>query len=212
MDIISIVLASTLACSSTANTELVGLWESASTSRGGIGNNIEFRADGSFVSAITVLVDLRYEVKDGKLYTGKNRGEPVSYEEGDRINIKPDALVSIGPNGEQLVRKRLRPDRGNSIVGQYKYRHYTGGMAYEQYGSDGIMRIRIPMTSSRGCYRLDRGTVSIRALQGEPRSLKYKLQADRLALEDQGRPMNYNHVKEGPWYDSEKIDYVEPKK
>lgn len=211
MDMIGLVLASSLACSSTNNAELVGLWESTATSRGGIGNNIEFRVDGSYVAAVTVLVDLRYDVKDGKLYTAKNRGGAVSYEEGTRIRIEPDALVAIGPNGEQEIRNRMKPERGNSVLGQYKYRHYTGGVAYEQYGSDGTMRFRLPMTSSRGCYRLDRGTVSIMTQKDGPRSIKYKLQADRLVLEDQGKPANYNRVKEGPWYNSETIDYREPK-
>jgi len=186
---------------------MVGLWESTSTSRGGIGGNIEFKADGSFVSAVTVLVDLRYEAKNGKIYIGKNRGEPVSYEAGAGFKVDNTALVLVGPNGQEEVRKRLGPARANSIVGKYKYRHYTGAMAYEQYTADGIMQFRLPMQSTRGCYRVAGNEIRVVSLHQDAKILRYKLSADRLVLTDKERPSTYKLVKEGPWYDSANIDY-----
>ena len=99
-----------------------------------------------------MLVDLRYEVKNGRLYTAKNTGEPVSYEAGAEFKVDNNALVLIGQNGEKEVRKRISPGGADSIVGKYKYRHYTGAIAFEQFTADGIMRFRLPMQSTHGCY------------------------------------------------------------
>ena len=212
MNLIALALASTLTCQPVLNKELVGLWESTSISKGGIGNNIEFRIDGSYVAAVTVLVDLRYEVKNGKLYTGKNTGEPVSFEAGAEIKVDNNALILIGQNGEKEVRNRISPGRANSVVGKYKYRHYTGAIAYEQFTADGLMQFRLPMQSTRGCYLVSGNEVKVTSPNQEAKTLQYKLSAGRLVLVDQKNPSTYKHVKDGAWYESGNIDYKPPDK
>ena len=39
---------------------IVGLWDSTRTSAGGLGTTLEFRADGTFVEAATVIVNTYY--------------------------------------------------------------------------------------------------------------------------------------------------------
>jgi hypothetical protein len=212
MNLIALALASTLTCQPVINKELVGLWESTSISKGGIGNNIEFRMDGSYIAAVTVLVDLRYEVKNGKLYTGKNAGEPVSYEAGTEIKVENNALVLIGQNGEKEVRKRISPGRADSVVGKYKYRHYTGAIAYEQYTADGVMQFRLPMRSTRGCYLVTGNEVKVIPPDQEAKTLQYKLSTGQLILIDQKNPSTYKRVKDGAWYESGNIDYKPPDK
>jgi hypothetical protein len=212
MNLIALALASTLTCQPAVNKELVGLWESTSISKGGIGNNIEFRTDGSYIAAVTVLVDLRYEVKNGKLYTGKNTGEPVSYEAGTEIKVGTDALVLMGQNGEKEVRKRLSPGRADSVVGKYKYQHYTGATAYEQFTADGMMQFRLPMQSTRGCYVATGNEVKTTSPNQEAKTLQYKVSTGRLVLGDKKNPSSYKLVKDGAWYESENIDYKPPAK
>ena len=207
MNLFSLLLASTLTCQPVVNKDLVGLWESTSISRGGIGNNIEFRIDGSYNAAVTVLVDLRYEVKNGKLYIAKNPGEPVSYKAGAEIKIENNALVLIGKNGEKEVRNRISQRVGDSVVGMYKYRHYTGGIAYEQFTADGFMHFRLPMRSTSGCYVLKGKEVKITSQDQEPKQLKYKVSLESLVLDDQKKLSKYNRVKDGAWYKSDDIDY-----
>lgn len=48
---IALVLAATLMSPTSGAPSLVGLWESATTSRGGIDRALEFRVDGTFVEA-----------------------------------------------------------------------------------------------------------------------------------------------------------------
>jgi hypothetical protein len=212
MNLIALALASTLTCQPAINKELVGLWESTSISKGGIGSNIEFRADGSFISAVTVLVDLRYEVKSGRLYIGKNPGEPVSYETGAEFKVDNTALVLIGQNGEKEVRQRISPGRADSVVGKYKYRHYTGAVAYEHFTPDGIMQFRLPMQSTRGCYQVTGNEIKFISPNQETKTLQYKLSTGRLILFDQKNPSTYKPVTEGAWYDSGNIDYKPPDK
>lgn len=212
MNPIAIALASTLTCQPALNDELAGLWESTSISKGGIGNNIEFRMDGSYTAAATVLVDLRYEVKNGRLYTGKNIGEPVSYEAGAEIKFENNALVLIGQNGEKEVRKRIGPGRADSVVGKYKYRHYTGAIAYERFTADGVMQFRLPMRSTLGCYQATETEVKVFLPDQEAKTLSYKLSTDQLVLFDQQKPSTYKRVKDGAWYESRSIDYKPPDK
>jgi hypothetical protein len=49
---------------------LVGLWESDVKSKGGIGTAMEFRSDGTYTMATTVLVDAFYRVVRDRLVIG----------------------------------------------------------------------------------------------------------------------------------------------
>jgi len=210
MNLSTLALASTLVCQPLENTGLVGFWESSLISKGSIGNNIEFKSDGSYISAVTVLVDILYKVKNGKIYNAKNPGEAVSFESGASIRIEDDALVLIDQEGKEGVRNRITERKGDSVLGKYKYRHYTGGIAYEQYTDDGVLKFRLPMRSTRGCYIIDGNNVNIILSNKESKALKYKLNSKNLILKDKGRESAYKLVKEGAWYESDKIDYKRP--
>ena len=210
MNLVAYALLSALSCHPVGGQDLVGLWESVASSRGGIGNNIEFRKDGSYVAAVTVLVDLNYEVKEGKLFTGKNNGEPVSFVEGEAITIGDTALVVKGENGGKEVRDRVTPGAGTAIVGVYKYRHYTGGIAFERFTPDGILNFRLPMSSISGCYSIDDNEISVAAQGQETEIVHYTLRAGNLLLGAEDKMSTFNRVKEGAWYESEVIDYKTP--
>lgn len=207
MNLIAVAIASTLACQSVPDETLVGLCESDTTSRDGIGNNIEFRRDGSFVAAVTVLVDLNYQVKDGKLYTAKNKGEPVSFEAGAEISFENNSLVLIGPNGEKEIRSRLSSKIDGSVIGSYKYRHYMGGIAYERFTAEGIMNFRLPMDSSYDCYKLNANEIELDMPDGIEDTIRYSVSGEKLTLVDKDTKSVYNHVTEAARYDSENGNY-----
>lgn len=212
MDLITLALASTLTCQPVLNKKLIGFWESASTSKGGIGNNIEFGEDGSYIAALTVIIDLNYAVKDGKIYNSKKPGEPVSYETGAEIIVGDDSLVLIGENDKKEVRNRIGARVDDSVVGKYKYRHYSGGMAYEQFTADGAMHFRMPMQSIHGCYSIEGDEIKVIIQDQEPKNLHYELRAESLFIEGSKGPSEYTHVKEGAWYESGYIDHKKPDK
>ncbi len=212
MNLFTVALASTLACQPVGDEKIVGLWESATTSRGGIGNNIEFRKDGSFITAMTVIVDLNYQVKEGKLYTGKKQGEPVSFENGKEISDEKQSLILIGKNGQKEIRKRTTPKVDNSIFGIYKYRHYTGAIAYERFTADGVMNFRLPMSSSKGCYELSNNKITLNIPGKKTNTIQFNFSEVKLVLTGKGNESIYNRVAEGAWYDSENIDYQKQRK
>ena len=61
------LLVAATACPTPAGLALVGKWEGHNVSKGGIGNVFEFRADGSFVQTVTVIVNLNYAISGDQL-------------------------------------------------------------------------------------------------------------------------------------------------
>jgi hypothetical protein len=62
-----IILATVLNCSFPSTPEIVGFWETERTSKGGIGHTFEFTNDGSYLEAVSVIVDQKYHYENGKL-------------------------------------------------------------------------------------------------------------------------------------------------
>jgi hypothetical protein len=178
VNILAIVLASTLVCQAPQNANVIGLWESTAITRGGIGHNIKFRSDGSYKTATVVLVDLAYDIRNGKLYISKNRGEPVNYEQGARIELNESEMILLGDNGQREVRKRLAVNGEKSIIGKYKYRHYTGAIAYEQYTADGLMKLRLPMSTNSGCYSLDHNMIIVSQTENDSKNNEISVSSD----------------------------------
>ena len=212
MGLLSIVMASALVCQPVVNEKLMGLWESESVSSGGIGSNIVFHKDGSFTTAMTVIVDLKYQVKDGKLYIAKNSGEPVSFDIGLDISFEKGALVIAGKDGKKETKLRVTPNTDDSIVGIYKYRHNAGGTAYERYTSDGMLNFRLPMSKISGCFKPDKKQIRLEMKSGNSKTISYSLSGGKLTIGGDDDKSVYNRVVGGTWYDSENIDFKKPLK
>ena len=210
MEIITLVLATSLACKSPGNDIITGLWEAASVSRGGIGHNIEFRNDGTYTMAVTVLIELSYEIKNGKFFMSHNKGESIDYDKGAKIEITKLGFTLTNENGETEVKIKERPSKEKTIVGKYIYRHYTGAMAFEKYTNDGIVKFRLPKKSFSGCFFIDENTIKVTRPHEETVEMKYKLSNTVLYLNNSEGKNSYNFVSEGTWYESKEIDYVKP--
>lgn len=210
MDITTLALATTLTCQVPANHNVVGLWESATVSRGGIGNNFEFRKDGSYTTAVTVLVDLSYDIRDGRFYMSHNKGEPINYEKGAKIEITKSGFTLIGDDGKKEIKTKENQGIEESIVGIYKYRHYSGGIAYEKYTRDGHIYFRLPMKSVSGCYTIDKNKITITQAEKKQSEMIYEVSGGMLNLKDSKGKYSYNFVPDGTWYQSKEIDYQKP--
>jgi hypothetical protein len=210
MDITAVALAASLTCHAPINENLVGLWESTNTSRGGIGHNFEFRKDGTYTSAVTVLVDLTYVIKNGVFYTSNNKDKAINYEKGTKIEITKSGFTLIRDDGNKEIRTKIIPSNELTIVGTYKYRHSSGGIAYEKYTSDGLVKFRLPMESSSGCYAIDGNTITIKRHNKEPSKMIYNASENMLKLKDSKGTYSYNLVPEGAWYQGNEINYQKP--
>jgi hypothetical protein len=209
-----LLLAAAINCPEPKSSELVGLWESASTSQGGIGHTIEFRPDGTIIEAATVIVDLHYRIVGDRLSVG---AEPLPLEPdptgATTLRFEGARLLATAPDGTVVERERLGQAIAGqpAIVGVWRYRHSTGGIAFERYTPDGRVRFRLPMKSSSGCYvpAAKRVTLTMSRKETETR-LQFELRGDELTLTGQGRTSRYLRDEAGPWYDRKHLDYKPP--
>lgn len=203
-------------CSEPQSSVLVGRWESRHTSKGGIGNVLEFHPDGSFIEALTVIVNLAYAVSGDQL-TVTNPGEKPVPESAVHFKADATSFVRRTTSGTEMVATRVgRPEAGTeAIVGSWRYRHYTGAIAFEHYTVDGKLALRLPMTSSVGCYDIDADghvvTMSYTSTSGGSHRLQFDISNDELIVKSTDKSWSYIRPQYGNWYDIEYVDYVHPK-
>ncbi len=203
-----------IGCTRSASQDLLGLWESEETSMGGIGHTLEFRPDGSYVEATTVIVDMPYSYHQGILSIGDTQKEAADdAPPGSTVTFQGDELIQQLPDGTILRRKRLTPvQQGEKpIVGAWRYRHYTGAIAFEQYTPDQVMHLRLPMRSSSSTYMLDGNMLTLIHDGGEKSVVHYKVASGRLNIEaNDNKSTWYRKSASGPWYPRDTIDYESP--
>ncbi len=102
---IALVLVAALISPVDETANLIGLWDSVKTSSGGIGQTLEFRGDGTFVEAATVLVDGYYRVIGDRLVVGQ---QPLGADAKQSTRIKIEGDVFEG--GELLLLRPNQPD------------------------------------------------------------------------------------------------------
>jgi hypothetical protein len=188
---------------------LVGLWDSATTSKGGIGETLEFRADGTFVDATTVIVNAHYRVAGDRLVVAE---QPAGLTAGDlepvQIKIDGRSLKATGPDGSVVIKERIGPSETGTpaIVGAWRYRHYTGAMAFERYTTDGQLYFRLPMRSFVGRYTLKGRELSL--TQPNRPTVRMTIAfagGDTLNLSGNSRTTPYRRDTAGPWYGREHV-------
>ena len=214
MQILPILLAAIISCTAPINSDLVGLWESEQVSKGGIGHTLEFKSDGSYVEAATVIVDMRYRFDNGKLAVFEPQSSPdMIKDSASEVIFEGNGHVLKGADGPTVRKERLgnTPSNGSlPIVGAWRYRHYTGGIAFERYSPDGGMQFRLPMTSSTGCYTIEKDHIKI-VQNNRKATIPFKLNGGQLALENTSKPSScYRKEQAGAWYPRETIDYKSP--
>ena len=190
---------------------VVGFWEPEATSRGGIGQTIELKPDGSILMATAVIVGSAYRVDGGRLFVAEDSKALAAATSGVPFTVTGNLLVQTDPTGGEVRKDRLPPGLGTnpSLVGSWRYRHYTGAIAFERYTDDGRLLFRLPMTSNAGCYRTDGASISI-VTPGVDRSMQYVVGGDRLTLRTtDGKSSTYRHAE--PWYPRDQLDYQPPK-
>lgn len=170
---------------------LVGKWDSERRSMGGIGNVMEFKADGSFTATIAAMVDLRYSVTGQDLKTSFEDPNTHKIEETTvRIRFDGDTLVQqAAQSGEKEVRMK-REHRGEGddppIVGTWSYPHYTGLPAYVTFTRDGRQLFRLPMRSERGTWSATALALTTTLASGARASYQYRIDKGVLTLTDDG--------------------------
>lgn len=218
MTIVASLLLAGLTCTQPASDVLLGRWESHEVTRGGIGKVIDFRDDGTFVTAISVIVRLHYDLDGDILTVTDPAGSPGSQQPPPtHIRFEGDKFLEVAPGGSSFVRDRVgEAEPGKPIIlGVWRYRHYTGGIAFERYTEDGNILLRLPMKSSTGCYLLSTGgTEVVLTVEGEEvKTVPFRVEGTQLKIQTAGRPAGvYDLSPWGSWYDIDNIDIQLPGK
>ena len=217
MQLSFLLVSAVLMCSAPASSDLLGLWETEQVSRGGIGHTIEFKPDGSYVEAISVIVDFHYRVENGRLIVSDEevlsnkdvKNAPEIVFDGDTLILKGKDPACATIRMERLGKKTSDKP---SVIGAWRYRHYTGGIAYERYTPDGRVNFRLPMSASIGCYSINGKQLTLIKSNNEKGSMPFKVQGGHLELVNNNKPATrYRREQAGAWYPRDKIDYQKPK-
>ena len=212
--LVSLLMAAATTCPVPKDLVLVGMWESRSTSKGGIGTVVQFRSDGTVVQTMTVLVNLSYAISGDQLMINNIPEGKPSPETATRFKADAETFIRYGADGSEVPATRIgSPVAGsNPIVGSWRYRHYTGAIAFEHFTQDGRLAFRLPMKAQVDCYDVDSTTrkVMVSTSDGD-RRLQFDLAGDELKLTSGDHAWDYGRAEWGSWYDVEHIDYDPPK-
>lgn len=154
----------------TSKERLIGVWESPDTTRGGLGAIYEFREDGGLMVGMGALIDMTYDPQDPRM-------QPLMMNPGDpRLDDKGQLQkIMDGPAGSP------------SYVGVWKYRHYTGGFAYQQITADGRIMLRVPFPMPWGKYEVKGKKLRIIHQGRSPVDVVYKVTEKTLDLTAPGK-------------------------
>ena len=177
------------ACPAFADNDVVGIWSSATRTKGGLGPQWIFEKDGNVVHTFGALVDFKYEIigsqiKMTLLAPDRSESTEVSTQEfsidGDTLTVNPRT-----PERRQVMRRAGNPYTGApSIVGDWTCTHYTGGQALMRYSRSGIVQLSVPFQTHTGTYRIHLDTLSVTLRGQKPISSTIKREKDFLLLTD----------------------------
>src|SRR5215213_3143388 len=123
--IATLVLAAALGCVPPSDPQMVGLWESEAKSKRGIGQALQFKANGEALIANTVLADYVYRTDADQLFVADDRNTLAAATEKSRFTVADNVLRQTGKKTER-TRVGTEPPGSHSIVGAWRYRHDTG--------------------------------------------------------------------------------------
>ncbi len=210
----AVILAAALAAAPPSRADLLGMWESVKTDNG-IGLTLEFRADATYVQATAVMVDLRYRVVGDRLLVAETPpGENADTAGAPTIRFDGSLMLVTNPDGSVVRKERLgsaQPD-APPIVGVWRFRHSTGGTAFERYAPDGTLALRVPMSSTVGVYVLSQRELTTLPPGRAAETATVELADGRLVVSAPGgRKTTYRRAAAGPWYDREHVDVRPPR-
>jgi hypothetical protein len=172
-----------------ADDDVVGIWSSSSRTKGGLGPQWIFFKDGNVTHSFGALVDFKYEINGSQikmtlLAPDRSLTKEVSAQE---FSIDGDTLTEnpLTPDRKQVMKRTGKPYKdAHPIIGEWTYKHYTGGPALMRYSRTGVVQLSVPFQSLTGTYRTNHGTLTITLRDQQPTSYKFKRERDLLILTD----------------------------
>jgi hypothetical protein len=173
MQFAKLILVTSLLCGhavGAAAGEIIGMWASVARTKGGLGSQWVFGPDGVATYTFGAIVDFRYETKGSelKLTFDSPDGSPPPETSVQEFSVQGDTLT-VNPNNaeqRQVMSRTAKGDANGPLVGEWTYKHYTGGPAYMRYSGSGRAQLIVPMKTLNGTYKIENGVAHVK-LSGE---------------------------------------------
>jgi hypothetical protein len=178
-----------------ATAALLGRWEAVLRSADGIGQVLEFRADGTMTQWAVVPVDLHYQVMKGSLLitTYRHPGSGATETQAAGLRFEGDTMIQLHPTSFHrtvFTRKRVGRPQDDPIVGVWTTPHESGGTAYLLYTPDGRVVFRLPLKADVGHWTVSADQITMTA-GGGTSTVRYAVRSDRLVFDHQGKEIVY---------------------
>ena len=170
--------------------ELLGQWESADRTAEGVGNILEFRADGRVTQISASMGEADYRLVDDRLITTwKDRATGkisevethVEFEGSNRFLEKSDTADAADSWSE-----RVGPSAsfaGSPLVGQWCGNFLELLPSFREF-KDGRMYNRLPVVVLRGGYTVDGGTMTVTIQNQPPGSYPFRIENGFLIIKN----------------------------
>lgn len=185
-----LALAAPAAPVSTPPSELLGQWESAERTAEGVGNILEFRADGRVTQISASMAEAEYRLVDDRLITtwkdlatGKTNEVETHVEfEGNNRFLEKSDVDNAGDTWSERVGPPA-PTTGSPLGGQWcsifletlpAYREFKGSRMYN----------RLPVVVLRGKYSVDGGTMTVTMQDQPPGTYPFRIEDGSLVIKN----------------------------
>lgn len=170
--LLSLVLALSAPAPSGASSPIVGQWESVARNKGGIGNIIEFGADGTVTQISAAMSDATYQLQGEWLrlfYTDEATGKVN--ESDTLVELQgSDRFVEKAEDGtEQSWSERIgaRASETSPLTGTWCSVFLDTLTSYKEFTATGKAFTRMPFVVLRGTYGVEGSDLTVRIL-GQP--------------------------------------------
>lgn len=168
---------------------LVGQWESVERSPGGVGEVIEFRADGTARQVSAAMGDATYKLDGEWLLTfWKDRASGKVSVLANRIELEGYELLQKDEQGNLVSRlERAGPAvEGSPVAGIWCSEDGPGLTTFTEFTQAGDMFIRLPIRELSGRYWLSGDQLAVELEGSSRREFQYRVADDVLTVTPAG--------------------------
>jgi hypothetical protein len=182
-----LALALTIAGMSTAAAadRLTGMWSAQTRTKGGLGAQWVFAANGEVTMTFGALVDFSYTIAGNRITMTSDK-DPASHKDPlvEEFVITGDTMTQtrVGSADSRKVLQRVGPSPAGAdpILGEWTYPHPTGPAAFMRYSREGVVQLSVPFQTSKGTHRLNGNVLEVE-VQGRPLTV-FDIALDNRAL------------------------------
>jgi hypothetical protein len=185
------LLLATASFIATAAEPLAGMWSATARTRGGLASQWVFAPNGVATRTSGALVDYRYGIQGARLSLTEldENHAPTSKVTTQDFTLLGDTLTMnpARPEGRQLMKRVGQPFPGaHPIVGEWSFKHYSGGIAYMRFGRTGIVQLSVPFETATGTWLTEGAKLTTQLKDRKPVTGPWRLEKGLLLFREDG--------------------------